>query len=432
MNPEIFEQLIAPGWEQRTVEAKSGHQFDRQSWLTHTVIKACIGLANNPGGGYVLIGVSEVEDRLQATGFPTTEARLSWTHDQLADLLRHYADPTPEFEMMPVTVSSVECVSVRVFEFSEQPIICVRNSPQVPNPTGRPEVVLKLASMYVRGRGRAETRPPQDASEVRTLLDLARRKALQRFVQEAQGAGLQLGAQQDKSKECFQRELDSVSSNPTPTLEMIRHPQRARWRVVIFPSRYQPDRAPIRGVEDVVRQAGVQRGMPIFPHYLDEDIVRHQNRISAATDFPISDWHLFRSGLFVCWTEARSFNSQQLYDREIGIAEIIRECTMAFQFAANLSLSPLGDSSVTVSIGLDGAEGLELTARGSPMVIWPRIFPAICRTKNIDVEREMTREALAADFPAHAMSVAEEIFYFFRQKPIPSEVIKMLQDRFLQ
>ena len=177
-----FKQIIEFGREQRGVEFKSGGSRKKDKRLLVKVIRAVISMANIRDGGKVIIGIDEGDD-LILTGV-CNEDLSSWNHDDFADSLSEYAEPTPVFEISVVTYKEKNYVVIEVNEFEDFPIICKKTY----------DDVLRSGACYVRPRRKPESVDIPSHVDMRDLLELAIDKGVRKFIKRAEKAGVSLSS----------------------------------------------------------------------------------------------------------------------------------------------------------------------------------------------------------------------------------------------
>src|SRR3989442_1688113 len=78
---------------------------------------------------------------------------------------------------------------------------------------------------------------------------------------------------------------------------------RGFWRVVIRPSRFVAERAPLRDLETIVRDSIVQLRGWDYPHFPREGVTRGDDFILALTEAGwlahLEVWRLYQSGQFI-------------------------------------------------------------------------------------------------------------------------------------
>lgn len=138
-----------------------------------------LGMSNKRDGGVIVIGVEENERRLIFSGV-SEEIRQTWSHDDVSAFAAPFADPSIEFDLRMVELNKKLFVVIKVGEFLDIPILCVRDYPDV----------LRQGACYVRSFRKPETSEIPTQTEMRDLLDLASDKKLRDFVRKAHAAGL--------------------------------------------------------------------------------------------------------------------------------------------------------------------------------------------------------------------------------------------------
>lgn len=174
-------EIIAFGREQHYVEFKGpGLKTDKQ--LLTKVIRAMIGMANRRDGGLVIIGVNEVEGRLDVVGLNAGEL-ATWKHDHLADSVYAYSDPTISFDTGPLAHDGATVLVIEVHQFDDVPVLCKKSYGDV----------LSEGALYIRGRRKPETTLVRSVIDMRDLLDLSTEKYLRRMLGTLKGAGIDMG-----------------------------------------------------------------------------------------------------------------------------------------------------------------------------------------------------------------------------------------------
>lgn len=159
---------MARGREQPGAEFKEAGNWD-DYWPK--VVKAGLAFPNLEGGGYLLIGIREVDDhRVEAQGV-TPEQLDSYNHDEISATVHAYADPFVDLDVYSLKLNDgKEVVVVEFHEFTDIPVIAKKALDQAKVHEGR---------IYVRrSRGGVATTELPNQAEMRALLDLATRKML--------------------------------------------------------------------------------------------------------------------------------------------------------------------------------------------------------------------------------------------------------------
>lgn len=168
MTPEELRTALALGREQRNVEFKApGSRSDKA--FCAKVMRAILGMANTPDGGFVVVGVDD--QTLEPLGLSEAQVQ-TWTYDDIQSSVSNYADPYVDLEVTRVSLDGRELVAIRVQEFVEMPVLCKRDYPGV----------LRSGALYVRRRGKVETVEVPTHVEMREVIDRAAMIAARRLL----------------------------------------------------------------------------------------------------------------------------------------------------------------------------------------------------------------------------------------------------------
>jgi predicted HTH transcriptional regulator len=189
MDADRLAEFLARGREQPGVEFKGS--FPRTDKLFFAkVTRAVLGMANHRDGGYVVVGVEDVNGTLEAKGLDPA-ALTTWRYDHVADGIAVYADPSVEFDLAVVRHDDKDFVVIRVEEFSTVPVLCRKTY----TTREQGEVTLREGACYIRPRRKPETIEVSTYADLRDLIDLATEKGVRVFVERAHAAGMQVGGQ---------------------------------------------------------------------------------------------------------------------------------------------------------------------------------------------------------------------------------------------
>jgi predicted HTH transcriptional regulator len=201
MDSAQFAEFLQLGREQHSVEFKGAHPRTDRLFFAK-VVRAILGMANRRDGGFVVIGVEELEGNLNPAGL-AEEVAGTWTFESLTAGLAEYADPHVAVDLRAVTHDNRRFLSIRVEEFEDVPILCRKTYQST---TG---VILREGACYVRPRRKIETSEIATYADMRELIDLATEKNTRRFIQRAAKAGiLQLGVPAATDEDLFARQRE--------------------------------------------------------------------------------------------------------------------------------------------------------------------------------------------------------------------------------
>lgn len=180
MTDDDLAQLIQLGHETRSVEFKEpGARTDRV--LLAKVVRAMLAMANLRGGGVVIVGVHEADNKTLVPLGVDAESEATWLdYDAVCGAVSGFAEPSVAFDVEPRVYEGKRFVVISVEEFAEVPVICKK-----PNPAGLEQgasrEILKAGAVYVRSRRKPESVPVPTHEDMRELIDLATEKAVWRF-----------------------------------------------------------------------------------------------------------------------------------------------------------------------------------------------------------------------------------------------------------
>ena len=149
-----FEQLINNiAYESRHLEFKSGFDWsDNQFlWLKEKVAKTIISLSNTKGGGKIIIGIREKNKNLVFMGVNDRQLQSFQNYDSIKLFVDEYIFLNTNFEVYKSTYQNKNYVVIKVDEFSEYPLITVRDG-IAKKANGRDANIIKRDRIYVRSR----------------------------------------------------------------------------------------------------------------------------------------------------------------------------------------------------------------------------------------------------------------------------------------
>lgn len=197
LDSEAIEHFIDRGREQRHVEFKAAGDLGKYE---DKIKKAALAFPNLEGGGYLIIGVREVNPHeLEADGLSQKQLQ-SFDPDHVTAKIDPYVDPYVECDVYPRELSGGEEVMVIEFdEFDDVPVVAKKSLVQAG---------IKEGSIYTR-RGRpVETTEVSDHNDLREILDLAARKRVRTMEQHAKVMeGAREGGSPQTDTERFDEEL---------------------------------------------------------------------------------------------------------------------------------------------------------------------------------------------------------------------------------
>jgi hypothetical protein len=206
MDQAKFEELLSLGHETKGVEFKGpGSRHDKT--LATKVVRACLGMANLQGGGTVVLGVDEAEDKSLIPVGLSPEDAATWSHDDVADMLATYADPYISIDVQDASLDGKLFKVIVVDEFENIPLICKK---EYIDPIAR-KYILRKGACYFRTRGKPETTDIATGQALRDLLEMATNKGIAKFISRSVKVGLLLPARaEDSDDESFKSQVKDL------------------------------------------------------------------------------------------------------------------------------------------------------------------------------------------------------------------------------
>src|SRR5262249_40676605 len=141
-----FDQLLALGEKQR-IEYKGPGKGTENGFIAR-IARAVLAMSNRRDGGLVIIGVEEVNRRLNAVGLDAATMATWQGRGNIQAAINAYCDPSASFDI-EFEPSARRCVIIRVREFVDLPLLCKKG--WTDQGTGGKEV-LRQGACYVRSR----------------------------------------------------------------------------------------------------------------------------------------------------------------------------------------------------------------------------------------------------------------------------------------
>ena len=171
MNNPDFKQLVMHGQEERWLEYKPPADWHD---MKHHVVRCCLAMANKRNGGFLIIGLKERDNRFEQIGL-TDEQSATYNADEIRDHVNSYAEPYVELDADTPSVDGKTYVGIKIYEFSETPVICKKVLEKGGKPWVHPGQMLSR-TLGVRPRSAPVTR----AADIREIIDHSLIKAASR------------------------------------------------------------------------------------------------------------------------------------------------------------------------------------------------------------------------------------------------------------
>jgi predicted HTH transcriptional regulator len=192
VNDEEISTLILAKRESREVEFKSPLRWG-SSHVNAKVAQAVMALANLRAGGLLVIGVREGPKGVFTLAGLSEDEAASFNQDSVSSFINQYASPFVEFDLSHIIVDDKTFVAVAVKEFLQIPVVCRKSGPgdeKIGDEREDHSGPLREGAIYNRSRTLNASKEVTTEAEMREILDLALEKAVRRFYEQADSAGL--------------------------------------------------------------------------------------------------------------------------------------------------------------------------------------------------------------------------------------------------
>lgn len=159
--------LFEAGYERRSLDFKTSFSWDNaeSKWIRESVIRAVLGLTNTRGGGQVVIGVAEKDDKsLDFKGLDDKELASFNNFDSIKAIIDSFSGEPTDFEIAYGVYLGQKYIVITVSEFAEWPTICRKN--------GKTSE-LKQDEFYVRSKKGQPSTMKVTQLELREIIQMA-------------------------------------------------------------------------------------------------------------------------------------------------------------------------------------------------------------------------------------------------------------------
>lgn len=327
--------------------------------------KACCELTKdimamaNTDGGYIVIGVSEVESGFRLDGLAPDQAG-TFESSQLCRFVQNYADPPVNVRVMKVTLQGLQFVVLEVPRFADTPHLCQKTYPDV----------LRDRELYVRTDNN-ESAPIKSSSDFRALIETSIRNRadslLSSFRTILKGSAMnEIASPTDQDK--FQSQVDAARAQ-FDRRDPLKEKNYTYFIETVFePTTFDQYRFATNRLESAAQHAHVDFvGWPFlfFPGTRRELLSQTDEGIEvliSTTDFANQDildfWRLNESGLFYKRELTPTANTPQA---TTSAPRVLWQFAEAIYCLSRLYERLLSDSDlVTLSVTIHGTRGRTL------------------------------------------------------------------------
>lgn len=375
------------------------------------IVKDILAMANTLGG-YVVIGVSESNDRFNWEGLTPVQVQ-SFETTRINRFLQNYADPPVNTRLIRLDDNGRWFVIIEVPRFPDTPHICQRDYPGA----------LAAGALYVRTDSN-ESAPVRASADFRIVLEQAVRNRSDALIETMRSvlAG-------------------RVSENVSPDVEFENQRQLSRsryaeadpypqsgytgYRETSFrPGRFEADRFSLEQLRIAAHRGHVDfRGWPfLFISERRQDVTyTFQDGLEsliAFVDFGQNEradfWRFYQSGFFFHRTLMREESAQHRTGGKplIDVWETVVHATEAIVAMTRLYDGLLEDVDVvTLDLRILGASGRRLTSEETFSSV---LFgECIARIPGVGVTRTLSLAEWRAGIVDHAVEISKQVFLRF-------------------
>lgn len=186
---ENIEYVLTLNREFPAIECKTAFHLDNSKWILGKTLRAMMGMANLQGGGVVIIGISENKPNLSPTPFVATDL-ASWSYEKFQAKVAPYFDPPIIFELENISYNGNDYIVISIKEFDHIPVLAKKNYEAPKPPSTKIESIFRDGACYIRSQARLSTEEVPSATEMRTLIDYAIEKGINKELNKLRKWGL--------------------------------------------------------------------------------------------------------------------------------------------------------------------------------------------------------------------------------------------------
>lgn len=423
-----LQAIIERNFESKSLDYKGPIEWNSQDK------KACCELAKdvmgmaNTEGGYIVIGVSELEHGFSLVGVTMAQAK-SFESSAICRFIQNYVDPPINVRVQKVSHKQRVFVVLEVPRFRDTPHICQKDYPEV----------LRDRALYVRTDNN-ETAPIKSSADFRLLIESSIRNRTDSLLSSFRAILTSVDASTQKKEPSVDQQFTAQVEAARLQFEKrnpLQEKQYAFFMETIFSlQEFDQYRFPPQKLELAAHKASVDfTGWPfLFIHHNRRDCLSLTEEglesFISTEDFAGNDmldfWRLNESGLF--YKKELPFNAAS-NPPQVLVPAIARHFAEAIYCMTRLYESLLSDSDiVSLAVTLFGTRGRTLvwTNRGLP---FPTRYAA--NRPQISIQQSHTLADWRAGVEEYAIEMTcEALRYFQVESPDLAQLRTYIQNMF--
>ena len=198
MSTDVFSEMIDYPNEERHIEFKEDIKWDGD--IKSKLTKHIMAMANLRDGGWIIIGKEEQNDRTFKAVGVTQENYDSFDPDHVKAFVYSHAEPPIKLNIHKKEHEGKLFVGIQVKGFDTTPIICRKTEGSI----------LQEGRMYVRSKGKPESVPIQNYSEMKEITDIAIDNGLSNLLARLKFLGIHFESPRALDKEKLDQEIEDL------------------------------------------------------------------------------------------------------------------------------------------------------------------------------------------------------------------------------
>ncbi|MBN1573487.1 MAG: ATP-binding protein [Deltaproteobacteria bacterium] len=296
MSLNHFENILRRGYESKELDYKSPIKWDeKDKKASCEIVKDILAMANT-NGGWIVIGVKEIDNGFDFIGV-TKEESKSFESTRVNNFVQKYADPPINLKVVKIESENRDFVILEIPQFLTTPHICIKNYPDV----------LLSATLYVRTDNN-ESAPINSSHDLRNILELSIKNRSEQLLEQISiffkhgEMGERKNTDQQKFEEQINDALKSFDQNNTFKDEYYGY--REVWLV---PEKFDEILIEKDNLLDISKKADIDYiGRPFLQINYPNTTCKMGNNLQTFNTYQdflgnkrVYFWRLYQSGLFI-------------------------------------------------------------------------------------------------------------------------------------